>query len=89
MLPCDNCEKGMPATATKCGNCGQVYQFDDPAPDASSPAPDASASQSQSEPQAASQPDPGAVSCVMCNGGPVVDGTCKGCGMHQGDDIPF
>lgn len=93
LLPCDNCGKDMPATATKCDNCGQVYQFDDQAPDASPPAPDASASQPQPEPQAdsrpASQPDPGAVSCVMCNGGPVVDGTCKGCGMDQGDDIPF
>lgn len=80
MIPCDDCQTPMAATATECPNCGAKYEVDaDPEPQAAAP---------QQQPAAAPEATGTEDACFSCSG-PVEAGTCTTCGLEQGDEIPF
>ena len=99
MIPCDGpeggsaCDEMLAPTQDKCPKCGTEYDVDD-AP-LSEPERAAAAPPPESEPErtAAAPPSTGADAegkCVLCDSGPVINGTCQACGMDQSDDqIPF
>jgi hypothetical protein len=83
MIPCDDCQTPMEATATDCPKCGAKYEVDD-VPEAAAPAP----SQPQENRVSNEAPETKEETCFSC-GAAIAEGRCTGCGLEVDDDIPF
>lgn len=85
MIPCDDCNTPMKASATKCPNCGAEYEVEASEASGSS---EASAAPAQEDRPKDKDGKP-IEKCWSCGATEFTGNCCDNCGIEVDDDIPF